>query len=42
MKCSCEGYEIRLKEVPKIEFMDTSKCKNFIHRPFIVHLELNW
>jgi hypothetical protein len=32
MKGSCEGYEIRLKKVSKIEFMDTSKCTNFIWR----------
>ncbi len=32
MKGSCENYEIRLKQVPKIEFMDTSKCTNFVQR----------
>jgi len=32
MKGSCENYEIRLRQVPKIEFMDTSKCIDFIQR----------
>lgn len=32
MKGSCEGYEIRLRQVPKIELMDTSKCTNFIQK----------
>lgn len=32
MKCSCEGYEIRLRQVPKIELMNTSKCTNLIHK----------
>jgi hypothetical protein len=32
MKGSCEGYEIRLRQVRKIELMDTSKCINFILR----------